>query len=63
MKKLFAVMAIATVLIACNNESKTETTTDSSAITTPPVVEPAPATPDSTVVDSTAKPITDSAAH
>ena len=63
MKKLFAVMAIATVMIACNNESKTETTTDSSSVTTPPAVETAPVTPDSTLVDSTAKPLTDSAAH
>ncbi len=63
MKKLFAVMAIATVMIACNNESKTETTTDSTSVTTPPAVETAPVTRDSTVVDTTAKPLTDSAAH
>ena len=52
MKKLFIVLAIASLgFVACNNESKTETTADT-------VTTVAPATPDTTVTvttDTTAK--------
>lgn len=34
MKKLFAIMAIGSIVIACNNESKTETTTDTTTVKT-----------------------------
>jgi hypothetical protein len=53
MKKLFIVLAVASLgFVACNNESKTETTTDTTTV--------APA-PDTTVIvapDTTAKPDT-----
>jgi len=54
MKKLLIVLAIASLgFVACNNESKTETTTDT--VTT---VAPAPDTTVTVAMDTTAKPDT-----
>ena len=54
MKKLFIVLAIASVgFVACNNESKTEVKSEDTAT----VVTPVTPAPDTTVVpDTTAKP-------
>jgi len=51
MKKLFIVLAIASLgFVACNNESKTEVKTEDTATT----VTPAPATQDTVTVQDTA---------
>ena len=58
MKKLFIVLAVASLgFVACNNESKTETTTDT---TTAPAVDTlaAPAVDTTVKVDTSAKPDT-----
>lgn len=55
MKKLFLVLAVASLgFVACNNEGETKETTDTTTVTAP--VEPTPA-PDTTapVVDTTVK--------
>jgi len=59
MKKLFIVLAVASLgFVACNNESKTETTTDTT-ITAPVDTIAAPPAVDTTIkVDTSAKPDT-----
>lgn len=55
MKKLFIVLAVASLgFVACNNESESTTTPDTTAVEVAPV---APATPDTTVAapDTTVK--------
>lgn len=64
MKKLFAILAVAGVLVACNDSGKTEEPKqDSTAVQAP---APAPAPADSTATpapaDSSAAPKADSAA-
>lgn len=57
MKKVFAILAITTFMVACNNEAeKTETKTDSVTTTAPETVAP-----DTTMapVDTTTAPVTD----
>ena len=60
MKKLFIVLAVASLgFVACNNESKTETTTDTTVTSAPDsLVTPVPDTtmkPDTTVKPDTTK--------
>ena len=58
MKKLFIVLAVASLgFVACNNESKTETTTDTT-ITAPVDTIAAPAVDTTIKVDTSAKPDT-----
>ena len=55
MKKLFIVLAIASLgFVACNNESKTEVKTEDTATTVAPA--PAPDTTAAPAPDTTAKP-------
>jgi hypothetical protein len=54
MKKLFIVLAIASLgFVACNNESKTEVKEDSTSTVTPAPEATTPAPADSIKVDST----------
>lgn len=57
MKKLFIVLAVASLgFVACNNESETETNADTAATIAPDTTTVAPTVQDSTVVaDTTAK--------
>ena len=48
MKKFLAMFAIAGALVACNNESETTTTEDTSPTTTIDTTTPAPITTDTT---------------
>ncbi len=58
MKKLFIVLAIASLgFVACNNESKTEVKEDTTS-TVAPVPAPADTTTAPAVADTTAKPDT-----
>lgn len=53
MKKLFIVLAVASLgFVACNNESKTEVTEDTTVVAAPDSITMAP---DATVVDTTIK--------
>lgn len=68
MKKVFAVLAIAGFLVACNSNSETTTTTGDTTVTTEETQLTTPSTVDSTTVqnplDSTAvKPLVDTIKH
>ena len=55
MKKLFIVLAVASLgFVACNNESKTETTEDTATVITPDTMTTVPPV-DTTIVATTAK--------
>lgn len=63
MKKLFAILAVAGVLVACNDSGKTEEPKqDTTAIQAPPAPAPADSTATPAPADSTATPKVDSAA-
>ena len=54
MKKFLAIFAIAGALVACNNETETETTTeDTTTVVTPVDTMTAPVNVDTTVVGDT----------
>ena len=54
MKKLFIVLAVASLgFVACNNESKTEETADTTVVTAPDSITVAPDT--TVMVDTTVK--------